>query len=282
MWDAGNVGGQYTFVGNGPVTVGDPLGTQSRGLAERKVVETAARTVGGTALKEGAKRFAGPIGAALTFAELAYHAYRADQAKRGAQEAWRQADALAKRLDDFRKAQAIQRAAKAASASKAKTAPKPQLQPCPTKPDTATKKKDDDKPIPLYRGTDNLAELDSYGETGHLLSRVAQEGHLETGNLLTAYGHSAAVHQARIAQYGSERAYANAHIGNHLGGPSTFLSTTTSLAEAQSRTRDGNVFVAWVKPSWLLANTLQGNPGEQERLLRHGSKGLVFLPLKAK
>jgi hypothetical protein len=131
--------------------------------------------------------------------------------------------------------------------------------------------------VTVYRGTMRTAELEVFGETGHVLSDAALTAFKEGGTLGDAYSTAGATHGGWLRIFSDEAAYAEAHgaMGTELsstyGMGRTLISVTTAPAvAARFAGSNGVVLRAIVARSALLQQTLAG-ASEGEYFLRLGS-----------
>ncbi|MET7729096.1 DUF6531 domain-containing protein [Streptomyces mirabilis] len=125
--------------------------------------------------------------------------------------------------------------------------------------------------VPIYRGTDRMAENAIADETGHLMSEAAQRAYFEGGSVEDALRASEEAHSSALAEWGSPDALAHAHseFGTEMQqayGPRSVMSFTTDPEVAKYFASGGPVYRAMIDPSEGIWQSLPG-AGESEVLI---------------
>ena len=125
--------------------------------------------------------------------------------------------------------------------------------------------------IPIYRGTDRIAENAFADETGLLMSEAAQRAYYEGGSISEALRASQETHSAALAEWGGPDELAQAHsmFGTHMQqayGPRSVMSFTTDVGTAKYFARGGPVYRAMIDPGEGIWQSLPG-AGESEVLI---------------
>ncbi|WP_371632790.1 DUF6531 domain-containing protein [Streptomyces sp. NBC_01259] len=125
--------------------------------------------------------------------------------------------------------------------------------------------------VPVYRGTDRMAENSIVDETEHLMSEAAQRAYFEGGSIDDALRVSQEAHASALKEWGSPDSLAHAHseFGTEMQqayGPRSVMSFTTDPEVAKYFANGGPVYRAMIHPSEGIWQSLPG-AGESEVLI---------------
>ncbi|MFJ1972167.1 DUF6531 domain-containing protein [Streptomyces sp. NPDC087903] len=125
--------------------------------------------------------------------------------------------------------------------------------------------------VPVYRGTDRMAETAIADETGLLMSEAAQRAFYEGGSVEDALRVSQEAHGSALAEWGGPDQLAHAHseFGTEMQqayGPRSVMSFTTDPEVAKYFANGGPVYRAMIDPSEGIWQSLPG-AGESEVLI---------------
>ncbi|MCK9923673.1 DUF6531 domain-containing protein [Frankia sp. AgPm24] len=125
-------------------------------------------------------------------------------------------------------------------------------------------------PIRIYRGSSRVLEEYGFEETGLVMSDAALHAYGATGDLSAALRISQEAHQAGIAAWGSEPAYAEAHVmfGTDIDeiGEKSMISFTADPGVAKRFANGGVVYSTTINPG---DGIVIPNSSDSEILIRH-------------
>ncbi|WP_261561898.1 DUF6531 domain-containing protein [Frankia tisae] len=124
--------------------------------------------------------------------------------------------------------------------------------------------------IPIYRGSHHALEGEVFNHSGMVMSDAARHAYASTGDIGAAMAASERAHQAGVATWGSEEAYAEAHVvfGTDIQdlGEKSMISFTADPNVAKRFADGGAIYTTTIDPGDAI---IMPDSPDSEILIRH-------------